>query len=73
MAASNQTDIQSIRISADDFKNRLEAGEPITVLDARAQKAWDSSKVKVAGAIRVKPDQFQIDPSWPKDRLTVVY
>ena len=59
-----------LRINADEVNMRLEAGEPIAVLDARNREPWESSPVKVRGAIRWTG---RIDPSWPKDRLTVVY
>jgi hypothetical protein len=73
MSASSQTVVQSIRISAEDFNARWQGGESVTVLDMRSQKAWDSSDLKIPGALRISPDRFQIDPSWPKDRLTVAY
>jgi hypothetical protein len=73
MAALGQTAAGAIRISADEFKKRLEARERVTVLDARANKSWDASKVKVAGALRVNPKEFRVDPNWPKDRVTVIY
>lgn len=60
----------NLRIGVDDFKKRLEAGEVITVLDARNQGPWQSSPVKIKGAVRWTG---HIDPFWPKDRLTVVY
>ena len=64
------TDDGDLRIGVEQFKKRLEAGEPMTVLDARNKGPWQSSPVKVPGAIRWTS---HIDPSWPKDRLTVVY
>jgi hypothetical protein len=63
----------SLRIDAGEVKRRLESGEPTTFLDSRGAQAWDSSDRKVTGAIRVPPDAVRIDPSWPRDRLTVVY
>ena len=64
---------QSIRIRAEDLKERLHAGQSATILDVRAPRAWDSSDEKIAGAIRVPPAEFRVDPSWPRDRLTAVY
>jgi hypothetical protein len=55
------------------LKSRLEAGESVTILDARGQRDWESSPVKVRGAIRIDPHDLHIAPSWPRDRLTVVY
>jgi hypothetical protein len=73
MVAKAQAGGQSLRINAEDVRDRFTAQEPVTVLDVRAEKAWNGSDLKVAGAIRVGPDDFQADPSWPKDRLTVAY
>lgn len=66
----HQVDDERVRIGVEEFKRRLEAGEPVTVLDARNKGPWQSSPVKVKGAVRWTG---HIDPSWPKDRLTVVY
>jgi rhodanese-related sulfurtransferase len=71
--AAPMTSAQSQRIDAAELKERMEAGEACTVLDGRAPQAWESSAVKIRGAIRVDPHDFRVDPSWPKDRLTVVY
>lgn len=64
---------QSLRISTDDLRHHLESGEAVTLLDARNEQSWRKSPEKMAGAVRVRPDDWHIDPSWPKDRLTVVY
>ena len=64
---------QSLRISPADLKTRLDAGEAATILDTRNPHAWQSSDVKIRGAIRVDAHDFRVDPAWPKDQLTVVY
>ena len=64
------SDKQRLRISVDEFKKRLQAGEPVTVLDARNRGPWESSPVKIQGAMRWTG---HINPSWPKHQLTVVY
>ena len=71
--ATNHATGKSLRIGADELRNRLANGEAATLIDVRAQKAWDASNETMQGAIRVAPDDFQADPSWPKDRLTVLY
>ena len=63
----------SLRIGAAELQARLESGETATLLDVRNDKPWDTSPIKMAGAIRVRPSDWHIDPSWPKGRLTVVY
>lgn len=64
---------QSLRIGAEELRTRLESGEAATLLDVRNDKPWEKSSVKIAGAIRVRPADWHLDPSWPKNRLTVVY
>jgi rhodanese-related sulfurtransferase len=73
MATTSQTATQSLRMSPEDAKRRLEKDEAATILDARNPNAWDTSNVKMRGAIRVDPNRPHIDPAWPKDRLTLVY
>lgn len=73
MAEQQEQVAEEVRIGADEVKARLLSGEPITMLDVRNDRAWGSSPVKVPGAIRVRPADWHIDPSWPKGRLTVVY
>jgi hypothetical protein len=73
MAVSESGDAQPSRMSAEEVAARLEEGEPVTVLDARSPQAWGESRLKVRGAIRIDRDHLALDPSWPKDRLTVVY
>ncbi len=72
MAVTTQTG-ESLRMSPEEAKRRLEAGGPATALDARNPQVWESSPVKMRGAIRVDPDHLRIDPAWPKDRFTLVY
>ena len=64
---------EDLLIGAEEVKARLQGGVPMTVLDARNARAWESSPIKVQGAIRISPAGWHIDPSWPKERLTVVY
>lgn len=73
MSTTTHASEQSLRISADGLRTRLESGEAVTLLDVRNDKPWEKSSVKIVGAIRVRPAEWHIDPSWPKDRLTVVY
>jgi hypothetical protein len=72
MAATTET--QSVpRVGVEDLKEWVDAGRPATILDARGSQAWDSTNVKIRGAIRVDPKAFRVDPAWPKDQMTVVY
>ena len=73
MATANPEVDRSLRIDPEEVKRRIASGQAVTILDARAPQAWESSDVKVRGAVRVRPDQFRVDPAWPRDQLTVVY
>jgi hypothetical protein len=73
MSTSTHASEQSLRIGAEELRTRLESGEAATLLDVRGQKDWDASPDKIRGAVRVQAANLQIDPSWPRDRLTVVY
>ncbi len=64
---------QSLRINAEELRTRLESGEAATLLDARGHRDWEVSPDKIRGAIHIDPTHFHVDPSWPNDRLTVVY
>jgi hypothetical protein len=73
MATVSKATTKSLRISAAEAKRRIELGQPALILDVRAPKAWDSSDLRLQGAIRGAHDNFQIDPTWPKDRFTLAY
>ncbi len=45
-----------LRISADELRRRIEAGEEFTIIDARNPRAWAEAADMAAGAIRVAPD-----------------
>jgi hypothetical protein len=64
---------RTLRIGPETVKARLEAGEPIVFLDARSQKAWDASPVKVCGAVRIRPLLLAVDPAWGRAGLVVIY
>ena len=64
----------TLRIGVEEVRTRQQSGSLVTMLDVRNDKAWESSPVKIRGAIRrIRPAEGHIDPSWPKDQLTVVY
>ncbi len=43
------------RITKEQLKERLDRGEPVTILDVRLKYAYEHSTVKLPGAIRVPP------------------
>jgi rhodanese-related sulfurtransferase len=62
------------RITAQDLKRRMDAHEPLTVLDTRSPEAWKSSDVQIPGSIRVPPDEVARHlAEVPRDRLAVAY
>ncbi len=73
MSGTKQPDSASLRMDAKDLKRHIDAGQAVEVLDVRAPQAWKTSRERITGDIRIPPDQFKPDPSWPKDRLTVAY
>ncbi len=64
---------EDLRIGADEVKARVRSGVPVTVLDVRNDEPREATPIRIAGAVRVRPADWHIDPSWPKDRLTVAY
>ena len=73
MTESRTSVSKPIRISAEEVLAHIREGQPLTVLDARSQQAWSEGRQRVRGDIRIDRDHLHIDPTWPKDRLTVVY
>ena len=59
------------RISKEELKQRLDAGVPVVVVDARLKYPYEHSTVKLPGAVRVLADAPV--PPLPKDREIVVY
>jgi len=72
-STASQIGAEPLRISAAELRSRLEAGETLTILDARGEKAWETSQNRIPGSIRVDSEDFEVDPAWPSDRFTVVY
>ena len=62
------------RITADDLKRRMDAGEDFTVIDVRNPQAWSESDVMLPGAVRVPFDEYQSYLNQiPKNRPVVTY
>jgi rhodanese-related sulfurtransferase len=62
------------KITVDELKRRMQAGEDFTVLDVRNPKAWAESDVKAKNAIRVSLDNLeQYLPRIPKGKPIVTY
>ena len=62
------------RITVQQLKKRIDAGEDITVVDVRNPHAWSQSDSMMPGAIRVPLEGFEEHLARiPKDRLVVTY
>ena len=48
-----------LRITADELKQRMEAGEQFTIVDVRNPHAWAEARDKAAGALRVSLDDVE--------------
>ncbi|MCW5201671.1 hypothetical protein VU13_01810 [Desulfobulbus sp. US5] len=60
-------------MSAEELKANLNA-ENISILDARSERGWSNSDVKIPGAIRATWDNFdEWSVSLPKDNTLVFY
>ena len=62
------------RISKEDLKQQLEAGDPNTtpvIVDARLKYPYEHSTVRLPGAVRYASDSNP--PSLPRNRTIVVY
>ncbi|MGH9444636.1 MAG: rhodanese-like domain-containing protein [Terriglobia bacterium] len=64
----------SIRISKEEVKQRLAAGEEIVFLDIRNPGPWERAEHKIKGAIRFPLNEIdQRIQSIPKDKPIVTY
>lgn len=62
-----------LRISADELRQRMSAGEEFTIIDARNPQAWAEARDKAAGAIRVDLHSNQPLPNLPRNKPIVAY
>jgi len=62
------------RITADDLKRRVEAGQDFVFIDTRNPQAWAESGDKAAGALRIPLDDLEKHlPNLPKSKPIVAY
>lgn len=65
---------EDLRISADELRTRIQAGEKFTVVDARNPNAWAEAPDMSAGAIRMSlNDMDEVLPRLPRDQPIVAY
>ena len=64
----------TLRITVDELRKRMEKGEDFVVIDTRNPQAWAESGVKLPAAIRVTSDNLeQTLSNIPKDKPIVTY
>jgi rhodanese-related sulfurtransferase len=62
------------RITVDELKRRMEAGEKFVLIDVRNPQAWAESDTMLPEAIRVPMDKLEeVLPRIPKDKPIVAY
>ena len=62
------------RITVDELKRRMDAGEDFTVIDTRNPTAWAESDTILPEAIRLPLDKLEdILPRIPKNKPVVAY
>jgi rhodanese-related sulfurtransferase len=62
------------RITVDDLRKRMEAGEDFTVIDVRNPQAWAESDSKIPRAIRIAANELDQHLSQiPKGKPVVAY
>jgi rhodanese-related sulfurtransferase len=67
-------DVEPMRVTIDEVKERFVRGEPLLFVDVRNPKAWQASDMKLPGAVRIPADNVdgQLDEVSP-DRMIVTY
>ena len=64
----------ALRITVDELRKRMEAGEDFTILDTRNPKEWAESDSMIPEARRVALERWEEAlPAIPKDRPIVAY
>ena len=62
------------RITVQELKRRMDAGEDFTVIDVRNPQAWAETDTVIPEAIRVSLDTLEDNlPRIPKNRPAVAY
>ena len=62
------------RITVEELKRRMDAGEDFTVIDTRNPQAWAAADTNIPEAMRVPVDDLEASLSRiPKDRSVVAY
>jgi rhodanese-related sulfurtransferase len=66
--------VDAERIEIDEVKARIDSGEKVLFIDCRDETAWERSKTKISGAVRITDDEIEKRlGDVPRDRPIVVY
>lgn len=62
------------RVTVDELKRRMDAGEDFTIIDTRNPQVWAESDTMIPEAIRIPVDKLEENlPRIPKSRAVVAY
>jgi rhodanese-related sulfurtransferase len=62
------------RITIEEVKRKMNAGEAIVFIDTRNSRDWNASDVKIPGALRIHYSELlKHINELPRDRLIVTY
>jgi rhodanese-related sulfurtransferase len=66
--------MEPLRITKEEVKRRLDAGEHIVFLDTRSEEAWSNAELQIPQSRRIPPDAVEqrLDEI-PRDGLIVTY
>lgn len=62
------------RISVEELKRRMDAGQHLTIVDTRNPQAWQDAETTLPGAIRVTADDLKKNlKEIPKKNAVIAY
>ncbi len=66
--------LRTARITPEELKQKLDAGEDIVVVDLRSSTEFDADGIKLPGAVHMRPDELdERHQEIPRDRDVVLY
>ena len=66
--------LRTARITPEELKQKLDAGEDIVVVDLRSSTEFDADGIKLPGAVHMRPDELdERHEEIPRDRDVVLY
>ena len=73
-ATEHKTEGEVPRITVDELKEKLAKNAHVFIIDSRSQGSYDSSEIKIKGAVRIPADEVEARlKEIPHDREIVVY